>query len=91
VLRLKGGGEYHVATCGQGDFFGDMAFLDAGARSADAVAATPTDLFVISRERFENVAAKHPRLGQQFFAGLARSLAIRMRHADGEIRALEEA
>jgi len=91
VLRLAGGGEFHVATCGQGDFFGDMAFLDAGARSADAVAATRTDLFVISRERFEKVAAQHPRLGQQFFAGLARSLAIRMRHADGEIRALEEA
>jgi sulfate permease, SulP family len=91
VLRLASGGEYHVATCGQGDFFGDMAFLDAGARSADAVAATRTDLYVLSRERFEKVAAEHPRLGQQFFVGLARSLAIRMRHADGEIRALEEA
>ncbi len=60
-------------------------------RSADAVAVTRTALLVLSRSRFEKVAEEHPRLGQQFFASLARSLAIRLRHADGEIRALEEA
>jgi SulP family sulfate permease len=91
VLRLDDARQLHVATFTQGDFFGDMAFLDGGARSADAVAATQTDLYVLSRERFEAVAAQHPRLGQQLFAGLARSLAFRLRQADGEIRALEEA
>lgn len=90
ALSLGGGEDYHVATFARGDFFGDIAFLDRGLRSADAVALVPTDLLVISRERFDAVAAEHPRLGQQFFAGLARSLAIRLRHADGEIRALEE-
>jgi SulP family sulfate permease len=90
VLRLADGKEYHLATITQGDFFGDMAFLDRGVRSADAVAAAPTDLFVLSRERFDEVTEEHPRLGRQLFAGLARSLAIRLRHADGEIRALEE-
>jgi SulP family sulfate permease len=91
VLRLADGKEYHVATFTRSDFFGDMAFLDRGVRSADAVAAAPTDIFVLSRERFEKVAEQHPRLGRQLFADLARSLAIRLRHADGEIRALEEA
>jgi sulfate permease, SulP family len=91
ALQLEYGKEFHVATFGQGDFFGDMAFLDRGARSADAIATTRADLFVLSRERFEALAEEHPRLGQQFFGGLARSLAIRLRHADGEIRALEEA
>lgn len=90
ALSLGAGETYHVATFGRGDFFGDIAFLDRGVRSADAVALVPTDLFVVSRERFDAVAEEHPRLGQQFFAGLARSLAIRLRQADGEIRALEE-
>ena len=91
VLSLADGAEYHLTTFTRGDFFGDMAFLDRGVRSADAVAATPTDLFVLSRERFEAVAEQHPRLGRQFFADLWRALALRLRHADGEIRALEEA
>lgn len=91
ALSLDDGQSYHVATFGRGDFFGDIAFLDRGVRSADAVALTRTDLLVLSRSRFEKVAEQHPRLGQQFFASLARSLAIRLRQADGEIRALEEA
>jgi SulP family sulfate permease len=81
---------YHIATVGRGDFFGDIAFLDRGTRSADAVALTRTDLLVLSRSRFDAVAERHPRLGRQFFAGLARLLAIRLRQADREIRALEE-
>jgi sulfate permease, SulP family len=91
VLRLDDASEYHIATFGRGDFFGDMAFLDKGARSADAVAETATDLLELSRARFDEVAAKHPRLGQHLFADLAHSLAIRLRRADAEIRALEEA
>ena len=81
--------ERHVATFGRGDFFGDMAFLDLGKRSADAIATEPTDLFVLSRAGFDEVASKHPRLAQQLFSRLARVLAIRLRHADAEIRALE--
>ena len=30
-----------------------MSFLDRGERSADAVAATDTDLFMLSRQRFD--------------------------------------
>ena len=84
-------GSFHVATFHRGDFFGDIAFLDRNARSADAVAERATELFEISRERFDELAEKHPRLGMEFFAGLARSLAIRLRYADVEIRALQDA
>ena len=82
---------FHVATFGRGDFFGDMAFLDAGIRSATAVAETPTDIYAIKRATFDALADKHPRLGQQFMGGLARALAFRLRQADGEIRAFEDA
>jgi SulP family sulfate permease len=89
-LILPEGGDFHIATFGRGDFFGDMAFIDHKARSADAVAETQTELFELSRERFDAVADRHPRLAMEFFVALARTLAIRLRHADGEIRALEE-
>ena len=82
---------FHIATFGRGDFFGDMAFLDSGIRSASATAETATDVFAITRPSFDALAEKHPRLGQQFLGGLARALALRLRQADGEIRALENA
>lgn len=89
MLTRANGGTYHIATFGRADFFGELAFLDRGIRSADAIAAKPTDLYIISRSRFDNVAEAHPRLAKNFFADLARAIAIRLRQADGEIRALE--
>lgn len=85
-----GGKSLHVASFGQGDFFGEIAFLDGGERTADATAEVDTYLYVISRAKFDAVASQHPRLGQSLFAGLARSLALRLRQADREISTLEE-
>jgi CRP-like cAMP-binding protein len=65
-----------------------MAFLDASTRSANAVATTATDLFVISRKRFDEVSRREPVLGVKVFARLARTLALRLRHTDAEMRAL---
>ena len=90
-LRLGDGLDRHVATFGRGDAFGEIAFLDRGARSASAVALTPVELFVLSRERFDALVEEHPRLGAQFFEALARALALRLRQADAEISVLGEA
>ena len=91
AIRLGDGLDHHIATFGRGDFFGDMAFLDRGIRSADAIALTACDLLLLSRERFDALAEQHPRLGLHFFEALARSLALRLRQADAEIRVLSGA
>jgi len=86
-----GEGNYHnLASCGRGDFFGEVAFLDRGPRSANAVARTATDLFVIARTRFDEVSRAHPIVGVKMFARLARAEALRLRQADAELRALYE-
>ena len=90
-LPLEGGKHHNLAYFGRGNFFGEMAFLDRGTRSADAVATTGTDLFVISRTRFDELSRPHPLLGVKMFARLARALAVRLRRTDGELRALHEA
>jgi SulP family sulfate permease len=67
-----------------------MAFIVPAARSADAVASVPTELYTISRARFDAVASQHPMLDRKVFTRLARALAIRLRQTDAELRALEE-
>jgi sulfate permease, SulP family len=91
VLPLDRGSYHNLASFGRGTFFGEMAFLDRGTRSADAVATTATDLFVISRARFDEVSRAHPLVGVKMFARLARALALRLRHTDAELGALYEA
>ena len=86
-----GEGNYHnLASCGRGDFFGEVAFLDRGRRSANAVARSATDLFVIPRARFDEVSRAHPVVGVKMFARLACAEALRLRQADAELRAWYE-
>ena len=88
VLPLSEKQGHHLATFGRGDFFGEMAFLDPAPRSADALAFTDTDLFVLSRTRFDTLAEEHKKLAMGLVLSLARVLSIRLRYANAELRAL---
>jgi len=90
LLPLEGGKRHHLATICQGDFFGEIAFLDRGNRTADVVAKSDTELFVISRSRFNLQAHSDPVFGVQVFARLALAIAERLRLADAELQLLEE-
>lgn len=90
LLPLEGGKRHHLATFCRGDFFGEMAFLDRQPRSADAEAATATDLYVLSRDRFDALVKLDPTLGGRVFEQLSFALSKRLRLADTELRALEE-
>ena len=88
VLAVGGSKGRHLATFSRGDFIGEMAFLDHHQRSADAVAFTDTDLFVLSRHRFDALADEHRKLALNLLEGIARVLAIRLRYANAELEAM---
>ena len=89
MLPITGKQPRHISTFGRGDFFGEMAFLDGDARSADAVAFTDADLFVLSRKTFDAFAEEHKRAALKLLEGLASVLAGRLRYANAELQALE--
>ncbi len=91
MLALAGDKAHHVSSFGRGDFFGEMAFLDGDARSADAVAFTDVDLFVLSRRTFDAFADEHKKASLKLMEGLASTLASRLRYANTELRALHTA
>lgn len=90
LLPLPGGKRHHLTTFGQGDYFGEMGFLDRDVRSADAEARTECDLYAVSRERFDEVARTDALIGTLVFARLALAVSQRLRSANGELRALED-
>jgi len=75
---------YHLASFGRGDFFGGLAFLDDRNRSDSAIASTEIDLFVLSLEQFNVLAEEHKKLALILMTAISRTLAQRLRHADGE-------
>lgn len=89
TLPLEGQAAHHLATFGPGEFFGEVAFLDRGRRTADAAAREDAQLYAVSRARFEEASGAHPRLARQVFSDLASALALRLRQADAELGALK--
>ncbi len=90
LLPLPGEKRHHLATMSRGDYFGEMAFLDKGARSADADAKRDTELFKLSRARFNDIVLRDALVGTKVFARLALMVTRRLRTTNHELRVLEE-
>lgn len=89
MLPLSDKQSHHLGTFGQGAFFGEMAFLDGEVRSADAVAFSDTELYVLSRKAFDMLAEEHKKLALGLMEGLASVLSRRLRYTNAELRVLE--
>jgi CRP-like cAMP-binding protein len=59
-------------------FFGEMALLDGGERSANALTLTPCEFFVLERASFLNLITTYPEL----LTGLLSGLTERLRRTD---------
>lgn len=81
---------HHIATYGRGDFFGGLALLDGKPRGDSATAHVDSDLYVLSLEQFNKLAEEHKRLAFILISAIARTLAQRLRHAEGKLTLLHE-
>lgn len=72
------GADLTLAVLGAGDFFGDMALLDGGPRSASAMALRETATLVLGRADFTAVLQSRPKSAMAVLAAVAQ----RLREAD---------
>jgi CRP-like cAMP-binding protein len=66
--------EVTVATLGPGDYFGELALLEAIPRTASVVAATDVVLEVIDRRGFNTLLDDLPSLSRSMLKGMAHRL-----------------
>ena len=67
-----------VAQLGEGDYFGELALLDRGPRSATVVADGECEILVIGQREFVGVLDQVPAVARKLLA----SMAARLREAD---------
>jgi CRP-like cAMP-binding protein len=77
-----------IATVGEGDFFGEVALVDDGPRSADVVAVEDCELMVITRMTLGILAAVEPGAAIQLLAAIGRSLVGKLRADNARFREL---
>jgi SulP family sulfate permease len=80
---------HHLGTFGRGAFFGEMSFLDGAVRSADAVAFSETELYVLSRKVYDQFSEAHRKAALALMEGIASALSSRLRYTNTELRALD--
>jgi len=71
--KVERGGR-RVARLLPGDFFGEIALIDGGPRTASVVAETPLATMTITRKRFHKMLEEDPSIVVQMLEELARRL-----------------
>lgn len=77
----------HLSTVGQNNFFGEFSFLEGSPHYTDIIAATNTDLYLISRKAFDTFSEHHKKASFQFMQSLATELAKRLKLTRSELSA----
>lgn len=83
---LGPGKEKTLNVLGDGDFFGEMAFLDQAPRSATAKTITPAVIWDVSSERFnKTLMATEPQVAVKILCKIIKILSKRLRDTDEEV------
>jgi CRP/FNR family transcriptional regulator, cyclic AMP receptor protein len=67
-------GGKHLATVGEGEFFGEIALLEPVTRTATVTAVTPLRFFMVSDRAFESVLETDREIERKVLRTLARRL-----------------
>lgn len=72
-----------IATFDRGCCCGEMSLLDDYPRSATIVVTRPSELLLLTRNRFQSICQKNPGVGIKFLRGLAKNLSLRLTKTGG--------
>jgi len=72
-----------IATFDRGCCVGEMSIVDDYPRSATIVVTKPSELLLVTRNRFESICQENPPVGIKFLHGLAKNLSMRLRKTTG--------
>jgi CRP-like cAMP-binding protein len=84
---VPGIGEEALAILEQGQYFGEMAVIEEGPRSADAIAHTPCTVWVIDRARLDQLMFTDKDLAYVLLWTFVRTMSERLRETNEKIKA----
>jgi CRP-like cAMP-binding protein len=79
VIHRKEGKQFELATLGAGDFFGELALVDEGPRSADVEAIEDCTLLQIPQSLIRALAGVYPSAAFKLLIAVGRVLVARLR------------
>jgi CRP/FNR family transcriptional regulator, cyclic AMP receptor protein len=83
---IPGAGEEALAVLERGHYFGEMALIEDSPRSADAIAHIPCRLYVIGREKLDQLMFTDKDLAYVLLWTFVRTLSERLRETNEKLR-----
>ena len=83
--QVPGMGEEALAVLRKGSAFGEMALIDGGARSADALAHEEVELFVIEKAEMERLMFVDLSMANELLWKMVRILVSRLRETNDKM------
>jgi sulfate permease, SulP family len=80
------GVRHRIAAFTPGTMIGEIAFVEGGDRSAQAVAEEELVLWLLKREHLPDIEAANPKIVHILFANIAREIAARLRNTTEVLR-----
>jgi CRP-like cAMP-binding protein len=84
IVKHIGGESHLLSRLEKGDFFGEMALLEAAPRTADAVAETEVKALLINGSQFDDMLRKNPEIAVR----IIRKYSKRLREANALLERL---
>jgi CRP-like cAMP-binding protein len=81
VVHHKGGHDIDLATIKAGDFFGELALVDEGPRSADVIALEESALLKITQATIGAIAGVYPTVAFKMLIAIGRIMVQRLRQS----------
>jgi len=85
IERQDGSKRTHLATLHEGMFFGELAIVYEGIRSATAYVEEDATLFCLFKHDLDRLLKHHPRIGNKILLNLSRILAERLRATNDKL------
>jgi len=82
VVHRRDGKNIELAVLKVGDFFGELALVDSGPRSADVESLTTCTLFRIEHGALRAIAGVYPNAAFKLLIAVGRALVVRMRRGN---------
>lgn len=83
--EIPGMGEEALAVLGKGQIFGEMALLDEGPRSADAIAHETCRVLTVPRDGFDDLLYMNKELAYEVLWSIVRMLLKRLRETNDKL------
>jgi CRP-like cAMP-binding protein len=83
--EIPGMGEEALAVLGKGQIFGEMALLDEGPRSADAIAHETCRVLTVPRDAFDDLLYMNKELAYEVLWSIVRMLLRRLRETNDKL------